>query len=148
MFFWARLQKDLYSLKKSLKTSDIDSFPINKIPFRITDITGAGNNHYTAINYFYKGTGEDEVYRVPVTDSLSYPLIHPQEKFTDYCRLVDIEYSNKKFHWKTIWEFPKNYFSYNWEGITAYNDGYFIINDKYTPDKPYSSVLLFLQKGN
>ncbi len=135
----------VYSLKKSLTKPKPDSLLFDNLPFRITDITSSGNNHYTAINYFYKGGDEDTIYRVPATDNFNYTLIHTQGKFTDYCRLVDIEYSNKKFHWNTLWEFPKNYFGYNWEGIATYNNGYFMINDKYTPNKPYSSTLLYVQ---
>ena len=36
---------------------------------------------------------------------------------------------------------------YNWEGIAAYKAGYFIINDKYTPSRPYRTTLLYLQSG-
>lgn len=134
----------VYSLKKSLTKPKPDSLVFDNLPFRITDITPSGNNHYTAINYFYKGAGDDTVYRVPPTDNESYSLINSQGKITDYCRLVDIEYHNKEFHWKTLWEFPNNYLGYNWEGIAAYNNGYFIVNDKYTLNTPYSSVLLYL----
>ena len=34
---------------------------INKLPFRITDITKTAKNKFTAINYFYKGGGADTV---------------------------------------------------------------------------------------
>ena len=138
----------VYSLKKSLSKTKRGSLVFDNLPFRITDITPSGYNHYTAINYFYKGDGEDTVYRVQSTDNTNYSLIHSEGKFTDYCRLVNIEYRHKKFEWKTLWEFPKNYFGYNWEGIAAYNNGYFITNDKYTANKPYSSILLYLQKKN
>jgi hypothetical protein len=37
------------------------------------------------------------------------------------------------------------YMSYNWEAIAAYKDGYFIMNDKYTAARPYSSVLLYVK---
>jgi len=33
----------------------------------------------------------------------------------------------------------------NWEGIAAYKGGYFIINDKYTPARPYRTTLLYLR---
>ncbi len=50
------------------------------------------------------------------------------------------------FTWKTLWEFPAAYNSYNWEGIVTYKKGYFIINDKYTAARPYYSTLLYLEK--
>ena len=42
--------------------------PMNKLPFRLTDITCIGSNHFTAINYFYKGDEDAVVY----TPSLCY----------------------------------------------------------------------------
>ena len=33
---------------------------IDPLPFRLTDITKTRGNDFTAINYFYKGEGEDE----------------------------------------------------------------------------------------
>ncbi|MFT3680765.1 MAG: hypothetical protein QM791_10870 [Ferruginibacter sp.] len=120
-----------------------DSVLTDKIPFRITDITPAGNNHFTAINFFFKGGGADTVYRVPATDS-NYALINTSNNFHNYCRLVDIDASGEHLTWKNLWEFPAAYQDYNWEGMAAYKKGYFIINDKYGPARPYSSVLLYL----
>jgi hypothetical protein len=123
-----------------------DSLPIiPALPFRITDITPTGNNHFTAINYFYKGTGDDEVYRLAPADP-SNKFIKDSSGYKNYIRLIDIQISNKKITWKTLYELPIALMSYNWEGIAAYEGGYFIINDKYTPAKPYSSVLLYLDR--
>jgi len=131
---------------RKLASSSRDSAFIEALPFRITDITPVGNHHYTAINFFYKGADKNRVYRVPPADSIAYGHIYSNGVYNDYCSLVDIEYRNNQFNWKTIWEFPKNYTGYNWEGIAAYKNGYFVINDKYTLKKPYSSVLIYLQK--
>lgn len=121
-----------------------NSLSIAKLPFRITDITAAGNNHFTGINYFFKGD-DDSVYRVPPTDTANYRLIKNGDKYISYCRLIDLELQDTGFVWKPLWEFPKQYHTYNWEGIAAYNDGYFIVNDKYGT-KPPHSVLLYLKK--
>ena len=125
---------------------------ITRLPFRITDITGTGKNHFTAINYFYKGGGSDEVYRVPQKDSKNDNLIRDSSGYHSYCRLIDIKlidgrnsHSGIKLTWKPLWELPAAYWSYNWEGIAAYKNGYFIINDKYTAARPYSSVLLYFK---
>ncbi len=115
-----------------------------KLPFRLTDITAIGKRNFTAINYFYNGGGEDEVYRIPSTDSTNYSLIKDSNSYKSYARLVSIKYKNKKFNWLPLWEFPESLWSYNWEGIAAYKKGYFVINDKYTALKPYKSVLLYL----
>jgi hypothetical protein len=118
--------------------------PVEAIPFRITDITKTSKNSFTAVNFFYKGDGDDEVYRVPKKDKVNDKLIRDGFGYKNYCRLVKLKYKNAKFSWEPLWEFPVAYMGYNWEGIAAYKEGYFIINDKYTPARPYSSVLLYL----
>ena len=117
---------------------------VNDVPFRVTDITKTGKKTFTAINYFYKGAGDDEVYRVPNADIKNDTLIRDKNGYKSYCRLITMEFKKNKFTWKPLWEFPVQYRSYNWEGIAAYKKGYFIINDKYTPARPYSTVLLYL----
>jgi hypothetical protein len=123
----------------------IRSLPFSALPFRLTDLTATGGHHYTGIDYFFKGEGDDMVYRLPETDVPNYKLIAENGVFKNYCRLVDIELKDGKVSWKPLWEFPVGYRSYNWEGIAAYKDGYFIINDKYTPARPYQTTLLYLQ---
>ncbi len=123
----------------------INLIPLSRIPFRVTDITQTGNNHFTAINYFYKGGGADAVYRIPDDDSENNRLIKNDKGYHSYCRLIDLEYSGNYFTWKPLWEFPLQYMDYNWEGIAAYKTGYFIINDKYTPKRPYQSTLLYIR---
>ena len=120
----------------------------DRLPFRITDITAAGRNRFTAINYFFKGDGDDAVYRPQATDIVNAHLVTSNAAFKNYCRLITVERKGTGFTWKSLWEFPERYSSYNWEGIAAYKNGYFIINDKYTPAKPYRTTLLFLQKTN
>jgi hypothetical protein len=117
---------------------------VKELPFRITDITKTNKNNFVAINYFFKGGGDDSVYRVPPNDLENDKFIRDEKGYKSYCRLVTLNFKKSTFSWKPYWEFPKEYMSYNWEGIAAYKDGYFIINDKYTPAKPYSSVLLYL----
>ena len=135
----------VYCYNSSLNSRSVDSLPIDKLPFRITDITPAGNNHFTAINFFFKGEGGDTVYRVPPPDKLNDSLIETQGTYHDYVRLIDIDFSNKLFSWQPLWIFPKEYTGYNWEGIAAYDSGYFVMNDKYTLARPYASVLLYLK---
>ncbi len=120
-------------------------FKLQRLPFRLTDITSTGENKFTAINYFYKGGGADTVYR-PYAGDISNKLILDDSGYGNYCRLVQLKYKNFKFSWKPLWEFPKEYAGYNWEGIAVYKNGYFIINDKYTPEKPYKTVLLYLKE--
>jgi hypothetical protein len=117
---------------------------VDELPFRVTDITKTGKKKFTAINYFYKGAGDDEVYRVPTTDVKNDTLTRDKNGYKSYCRLITMEYKKNKFTWKPLWEFPVQYRSYNWEGIAAHKNGYFIINDKYTPARPYSTVLLYV----
>lgn len=128
-------------------TSPTRPLPFAKLPFRITDITAMGDRHFTAINYFFKGDGEDAVYRTPATDSSHAKIITDQGAFKNYCRLIDIEFKGSSFSWKPIWDFPEQYKGYNWEGLAAYKNGYFIINDKYTPARPYKTTLLYLQEA-
>lgn len=115
-----------------------------KVPFRITDVTATGNGRFTGINYFFKGEGGDAVYRTPAADAAT-PLIADQGGYKNYCRLVRIGLKDNAFSWQPLWEFPAQYRGYNWEGIAAYQGGYFLINDKYTPTRPYQTTLLYLQ---
>jgi len=134
----------VYSFDRSFSSFAKDSSIIDKLPFRITDITKTRSNHFTAINYFYKGDGGDTIYRLSPTDR-NNTLIKAGNNYQNYCRLIDIKYGRKHFSWKPSWIFPGEYANYNWEGIAAYKKGYFIINDKYTPARPYSSVLLYVK---
>lgn len=123
-------------------------FNMAQLPFRITDITKTKGNNFVAINYFYKGEGGDEVYRLPDENDKNNRFIKDSSGFKDYCRLVKIKYQNHTFSWESFWEFPKKFWSYNWEGITAYKKGYFVVNDKYTSARPYKSVLIYLRLRN
>jgi hypothetical protein len=115
------------------------------LPFRLTDLTATGRHHFTGINYFFKGEGDDMIYRLPATDVPNTKLIAENGVFKNYCRLVDIELKGNTVSWTPLWEFPVAYRSYNWEGLAAYKGGYFVINDKYTPARPYRTTLLYLQ---
>jgi hypothetical protein len=118
---------------------------IQKLPFRLTDITKTGKNSFTAINFFYKGDGGDEVYRVAKKDKSNDKLIRDGFGYKNYCRLVELKFKKNKFTWESIWQFPAAYMGYNWEGIAAYKEGYFILNDKYTAERPYKSTLVYLE---
>lgn len=130
---------------RSFSLKNDKSFSIQKLPFRITDITSTGKYTFTAINYFYNGSGEDEIYRVPANDTTNHRLIYDKGSYKSYARLVSIKRKNGTYTWKSLWEFPKSFWNYNWEGLTSYKKGYFLINDKYTAFKPYSSILLYAQ---
>lgn len=123
------------------------AIPIQKLPFRITDIVNTGSNRFTAINYFYHGGGPDTIYRVPVTDSANYTHTKDSGRFVPYCRLINLELKDDHFEWNTLWEFPGQYSMYNWEGIAAWKKGFFIINDKFSA-RPNHSALLYLEKEN
>jgi hypothetical protein len=119
-----------------------------RIPFRVTDLTPVGGDRFVGINYFFKGEGGDAVYRTPATEKDNAAFITDKTDKTgykNYCRLITIELKNNQFSWQPLWEFPEQYRSYNWEGIAAYHNGYFLINDKYSPSKPYQTTLLYLQ---
>ena len=118
---------------------------MQQLPFRLTDITQTSKHNFTAINYFYKGAGNDEVYRVPTTDTINDTLIRDNAGYKSYARLIQLKYKKNKFVWKPLWQLPASYMAYNWECIAAYRKGYFILNDKYTAARPYQSTLLYLQ---
>ncbi len=143
---WFSEKNLVIAITPTILTSVMYQLPtIEKIPFRITDITKTGKNTFTAINFFYKGDGEDTVYRVNKKDKTNDKLIRDGYGYKSYCRLLKLKYKNYKFTWEPLWEFPVEYMSYNWEAIAAYKDGYFILNDKYTAARPYSSVLLYVK---
>lgn len=117
------------------------------IPFRLTDITQTAAHQYTGINYFYKGAGADTLYRPIPNDIKQLQLVNDDLGYHNYCRLISIEIKDNKLSWQSLWEFPKDYQSYNWEGIASYKKGYYIINDRYTSKKPYRSNLIFISKA-
>lgn len=117
------------------------------LPFRLTDITPVGTNRFTALNFFFKGEGGDAIYRPPAADQLTTWLVQVQGTYKNYARLISVELKDNKLTWQPLWEFPEQYRGYNWEGIAAYKNGYFVINDKYTPARPYQTTLLYLQRA-
>lgn len=121
-------------------------FPIQKLPFRITDITATGGNRFTALNFFFKGDGEDAVYRPDAGDSLNNSLVRLNGSYKSYARLVSLLITDTGIRWEPLWEFPENLQGHNWEGIAAYRNGYFVMNDKYTTTRPNRTVLLYLEK--
>jgi hypothetical protein len=143
-------QNYAYGFRKSHLTvnSGIDKLPFSALPFRITDVAPVGGNHFTAVNFFFKGAGGDTIYRPPATDVANTRLITGPGGFKNYCRLVDITLKHNRFTWQPLWEFPEQYMGYNWEGLAAYKKGYFVINDKYTPSRPYRTTLLYLQSSH
>lgn len=137
-----------YGFKSAHLPGPARRLPFAQLPFRLTDITATGRHRFTAINYFFKGEGEDAVYRPPAADAGNTKLITDHGVFKNYCRLITLELTGNSFSWQPGWEFPEAYRGYNWEGLAAYKKGYFIINDKYTPTRPYRSTLLYLQPAN
>ncbi|HEX8327184.1 MAG TPA: hypothetical protein VF629_06570 [Hymenobacter sp.] len=119
---------------------------VERVPFRLTDITAVGRHRFTAINYFFQGGGEDAVYRTPAGDLASTQLIQDRGTYRSYARLLTMEWKGQKFTWRPLWEFPESYRGYNWEGLAAYHGGYFVINDKYTPQRPFRTTLLYLKR--
>jgi hypothetical protein len=138
-------RNNVYTYKITLDPLSKDSIPIARIPYRVSDIKSVGKNHYTAINSFYKGGGKDTINRPYSTDTLNYKLVHDGNTFHDYARLIDIKFSGKSFSWKPLFEMPVVYEGFNWEGIARYKKGYFVVNDVYTPTKPYYSTLVYLR---
>jgi hypothetical protein len=137
----------VYKLDKThlASSSEPGKLPFDTLPFRLTDITTIGQNHFTALNFFFKGEGGDAIYRTPTSDLATAKLIQANGAYKNYARLLDIELKNNKLTWRLLWELPEQYRGYNWEGIAAYKGGYFLINDKYTPSRPYRTTLLYLQ---
>ena len=135
----------VYSYSTNFDAATKDSVPIDRMPYRISDIKRVGAGHYTAINSFYKGGGKDTINRPSVADTISYALVNNGAVFHDYTRLVDIHFNGKRFEWKPLFVMPSIYEGFNWEGIAAYRKGYFLINDKYTATKPYYSALMYLK---
>lgn len=125
----------------------INTLPISKLPFRLTDVTHTGGKHFTGINYFFKD--DNAVYRPATSDIQNDTLVRVGNKYQNYCRLIDIKLTDSGFTWNPLWEFPKetDYMKYNWEGIAYYKDGYFVVNDYYTPKKNEpASKLIYLEK--
>ncbi|PZP42273.1 MAG: hypothetical protein DI598_17120 [Pseudopedobacter saltans] len=154
----------------SLDAASLQRIPIEKIPFRITDVSWDKKaNCYWGINYFYQGGGGDTIYRVPENDP-NYSFMHApyvtssdafkgnkdslqkayhsyaKANIRSYCRIVQIKEKDNRFTFKSFADLPFQYWAYNWEGLARYKKGFFLMNDKYTPKRPYFSDLLFLEK--
>jgi len=133
--------------KRLASTSKPTRVPFAKLPFRLTDLTAVGPGRYTALNFFFKGGGGDAIYRTPDGDQPNALLTRDQSGYKNYARLLTIELKHNALTWQPLWEFPEPYRGYNWEGLAAYHGGYFVINDKYTPSRPYQTTLLYLQRA-
>ncbi|MBX0292068.1 hypothetical protein K3G63_16585 [Hymenobacter sp. HSC-4F20] len=132
-----------FQLPAAAATPDVPHYvSVARLPFRLTDMVHTGKNRFTAINYFYNGA-EDSVYRSPAPDP-NTRFIRSGTTYQNYCRLISLKYKGNNVSWKPLVELPKEYMTYNWEGLAAYHGGYFLINDKYGPSN--QSTLLFLQK--
>lgn len=132
-----------FELPEAAATNDIPHYiPVDRLPFRVTDMVYEGKNRFTAINYFYNGA-DDSVYRTPPNDP-STRFIQDGAGYKNYCQLISLKYKHNKVRWKPLFELPKEYMTYNWEGLAPYNGGYFLINDKYGPSN--QSTLLYLEK--
>jgi hypothetical protein len=132
-----------FELPQAAATNDIPRYvPVARLPFRVTDIVHTGKNCFTAINYFFNGP-DDSVYRTALSDP-NTKFIRAGEGYQNYCRLISLRYKRNKISWKPLFELPREYMTYNLEGLAAYKGGYFLINDKYGPSN--QSTLLYLQK--
>ncbi|MBB4600671.1 hypothetical protein HNQ93_001968 [Hymenobacter luteus] len=132
-----------FRLPTAAPTPDIPRYvPVARLPFRVTDLVHEGKNRFTAINYFYNGA-DDSVYRTPGQDP-NTRLIRNGSGYQNYCRLLSLRYKRNKVKWKPLFELPREYMTYNWEGLAAYQGGYFLINDKYGPSN--QSTLLYLRR--
>ncbi|RSK48337.1 hypothetical protein [Hymenobacter rigui] len=132
-----------FRLPTAAVRNDVPQYvPVQRLPFRITDLVYEGKNRFTAINYFFSGD-EDSVYRAPAADP-NARFIRSGSGYQNYCRLISMRYRRDKITWKPLFELPREYMTYNWEGLAAYWGGYFLINDKYGPSG--QSTLLYLQK--
>lgn len=135
-----------YSIRPEMKPAAIDSIKMDPLPFRITDITQWKGKRYVGINYFYWHP-EDKDYRPGIADPAAEALIKKDGVYKSYTRLVSLKVKAKKISWKPLVEFPEAYRPYNWEAIAAWNGGFLVMNDKYTPAKPYASTLIFIKPG-
>lgn len=135
-----------YSYNLQLDPFSKDSAKINPMPFRISDVYYTGGGQYTGINTFYKGGGKDTINRPRVGDTAANVLVLNAGVYRNYTRLVSIKDNGGSFHWQPLYGLPAQWADgYNWEGIAPYKGGYLIVNDKYTPTKPYYSVLVYLK---
>jgi len=141
-------QDYVYSYNGALEPASKDSFPIDKMPYRISDLKANGVDHFIAVNSFYKGGGKDTINRPHTYDTAAYRLVHDEKGFHDYTRLVDIHFNGSHFTWQPVFEMPKMYEGFNWEGIACYKNGYFLITDKYAPSKPYYSKFVYLKPNS
>ena len=114
----------------SLQSGQHHPFKLAGLLFRITDITEKVRRNYTAINYFHKGGGEDEIYTLPDANDKNNRLIKDTAGCKNYCRLVKIKFHHSSFSREQIWELPTDLSSYNREGIAEYKKGSFIVNDR------------------
>ncbi|QES88995.1 hypothetical protein [Rhizosphaericola mali] len=135
-------ENKLVVVNKDLNPKTLQYESIAKIPFRITDISDTKGGFY-AINYFFNGGGGDAVYRIE-NDAKDYNTVFVDGKWKSYARIVKLINENDSYSYQPIMDLPENYWAYNWEGLAMYKNGFFILNDKYTPKRPYSSTLLFM----
>jgi hypothetical protein len=135
-----------YSYNLQLDPASKDSAKINPMPFRISDVYYLGKGEYAGINTFFKGGGKDTINRPRANDTAANALVLSAAGYNNYTRLVSIKDNGNNFHWETLYGLPAKWADgYNWECIAPYKGGYFTVNDKYTPIKPYYSVLVYFK---
>lgn len=135
-------ENQLVVVNKDLEPATLEYKTIAKIPFRITDISDTKGGFY-AINYFFNGGGGDAVYRIDKHEK-DYNTIFADGKWKSYARIVKLIDRKDSFSYESIIDLPEKYWAYNWEGLAMYKKGFFILNDKYTPKRPYQSILLYM----
>jgi hypothetical protein len=136
----------VYSYNLKLDPASKDSAIINPMPFRMSDVYYEGKGQYVGINTFYKGGGKDTINRPRANDSVANTIVLGKSGYRNYSRLVSLVDNGKSFKWETFCELPAKWADgFNWEGVAPFNGGYLIVNDKFTPARPYYSALVFVR---
>jgi len=129
----------------------VNTFPIDPIPFRLTDVTKFDDCTFLATNFFFKGN-EERIYRENIS-SQERDSIYVSNSYRSFGRVIKISLKNNKFSLENIWNIPrnaepnKNFTSWNWEGIQRFRNGVLIINDQYKGSSDDNTSLIYFDLG-
>lgn len=126
----------------NLNQSSLTFNKIAKTPYRITDVSyDTESMQLFGLNYFFKG---DAAYQLNSADS-HYSEIFSNGGYHSFNQIITLQMTCDGFKTKVLGVLPSGYQGFNYEGLAKYGNGFFIINDKFTPvsGKNHSTLTYF-----
>lgn len=132
-----------YAYKISVARSSRAPVRVDKIPFRLTDMTRWKGRRTVAINYFFPLKAE-AIYQEGLAGEDSVWIHSSNGSLRPFARLVVCRIGRKRVKIEKSYAMPEKYWTSNWEGIARYRNGLLLVNDKFTKGGKPESQLIFV----